>query len=53
MGGTTFFGILNRSDGRVVIASASGAEDLGLNPSRVKLMALKLVFTAFLLDAQH
>ena len=41
------------SDGRVVRASASGAVDLGLIPSRVKPMTLKLVFTASLLDAQH
>ena len=43
----------NSSDGRVVKVSASGAVDLGLIPSRVKPIALKLVFTAFLLDAQH
>ena len=43
----------NSSDGRVVRASASGAVDLGLIPSRVKSMTLKLVFTAFLLEAQH
>ena len=36
----------NSSDGRVVKASASGAVDLGLIPSRVKPMNLKLVFTA-------
>ena len=35
-----------------VRASASGAVDLGLIPSRVKSMTLKLVFTVFLLDAQ-
>ena len=34
-------------------ASASRAADLGLIPSRVKPMTLKLVFTASLLDAQH
>ena len=34
-------------------ASASGAVYLGLFPSRVKPMTLKLVFTASLLDAQH
>ena len=34
-------------------ASASGAVDLGLIPSRVKPMTLKSVFTASLLDAQH
>ena len=38
---------------RVVKASASEAVDLGLITSRVKLMTLKLVFTASLLDAQH
>ena len=41
------------SDGQVVRASASGAIDSGLIPSRVKLMTLKLVSTASLLDAQH
>ena len=41
------------SDGRVVRASASGDVHLGLIPSRVKPMTLKLLFTAFLLDAQH
>ena len=34
-------------------ASASGAEDSGLIPSRAKPMTLKLVFTASLLDVQH
>ena len=34
-------------------ASASGLVDLGSIPSRVKPMALKLVFTASLLDVQH
>ena len=43
----------NSSDGRVVRASASGAVDLSLIPSRVKPMTLKLVFTASPLDAQH
>ena len=38
---------------RVVRASFSGAVDLGLILSRFKLMTLKLVFTASLLDAQH
>ena len=50
------FGFLfdfNTSDGRVVRASASGAVDLGLIPNRVKPLTLKLVFTAFLHDAQH
>ena len=42
-----------RSDGRVVRASASGAADTGLIPSRVKLMIIKLVFTTSLFDAQH
>ena len=43
----------NSSDGRVVRASASRVVDLGLIPSWVKPMTLKLVFTASLLDAQH
>ena len=34
-------------------ASASEAVDLGLIPSRVKPITLKLVFTASLLDPQH
>ena len=48
-------GILNHlnEDGRVVRASASGAVDSGLIPSRFKPMTLNLVFTAPLLDAQH
>ena len=37
----------------MVKASASGVVDLGLIPSRVKPMTLKLVFTASLLDAQR
>ena len=37
----------------MVRAFTSRAVNLGLFPSRVKLMTLKLVFTAFLLDAQH
>ena len=41
------------SDSQVVRASASGAVDLGLIPSRVKPMALKLVFTASLRGVQH
>ena len=45
--------IIYGSDGRVVRASASEAVDLGLIPSRVKPMTLKLVFTASLFDAQH
>ena len=43
----------NSSDGRVATASASGAADLGLIPSRIKPVTLKLVFTAFVLDAQR
>ena len=41
------------SVGRVIRASASGVVDLGLIPSWVKPMTLKLVFTASLLDVQH
>ena len=37
----------------MVRASASGAVDLGLIPSRLPPMTLKLVFTASRLDAQH
>ena len=37
----------------MVKASTLVAVDLGLIPSRVKPMTLKLVFTASLLDAQH
>ena len=37
----------------MVRASASGAIDSGLIPSRVKPMALTLVFTASPLDVQH
>ena len=37
----------------MVRASAFGAVDSGLIPSRVIPMALKLVFTVSLLDAQH
>ena len=44
---------MNSSDDQVVRASASGAVDSGLIPSRVKAMILKLLFTAFLLRAQH
>ena len=43
----------NISDGRGVKASASGAVDSSLIPSRVKPMTLKLAFTASLFDAQH
>ena len=45
--------MFNSSDGRVVRASASGALDVGLIPSRVKPVTVKLVFTASLFDAQH
>ena len=42
------------SDGRVVRASSFGdVVDLGLIPSRVKPITLKLVFTVSLLDAQR
>ena len=41
------------SDCRVVRASASTDVDLGLIPSRVKPVTLKLVFTASLLHAPH
>ena len=44
---------IHSSDGREVRTSASEFVDLGLFPSRVKPMTLKLVFTASLLDAQH
>ena len=50
---TTVFATVASSDGRVVRASASGAVDAGLILSRVKPTTLKLVFTAFRLDAQH
>ena len=46
----------NSSDGRVGRASASGAVDLDLIPSRVKSVTLQLVFilkSLVLLDAQH
>ena len=46
-------GSWNSSVSRVVRAFASAAVDLGLNPSRVTQMTLKLVFAASLLDAQH
>ena len=45
--------IFHCSDGRVVRASASETVDLGLIPSRIKPMTLKLALTASLLDAQH
>ena len=41
------------TDGRVVIASASGAIDSSLILSRDKPVTLKLVFTAFLLCVKH
>ena len=41
------------SDGRVVRASTSGTANSGLIPSRVKPMALKFIFSASPLDAQH
>ena len=40
-------------EGRVVKASASKPVDSGLIPSRFKPLALKLIFTASLLDVQH
>ena len=45
-------GANNSSDGRVVRASACGAVESGLIPSRVKPITLKSVFTASLLDVQ-
>ena len=55
--GISHLGVVNRwpaspRQARVVRASASGAVDLGLIPSRAKPMTLKLVFTAYLLDTQ-
>ena len=44
---------LNSSDGRVIRASALEAVDMGLIPSRVKPMTLKLIFTASPLDTQY
>ena len=43
----------NSFDGRVDRASAPKPKNLGLIPSQVKPMTLKLVFTASLLGAQH
>ena len=43
----------NSSEYRMVRASASGAIDSGLTPSRAKPMTLELAYTASLLDAQH
>ena len=45
--------IFEIAHGRVVRVSASGAVDLGLIPSRVKPMTLRLDFAASLLNAQH
>ena len=45
--------LCNASNGRVDRASASGVKDLGLISSRVKLMTVKLLFAASLLDTQH
>ena len=50
------YDIYDRSDGRVVRASASGVVDSGLIASQVKPMTLELIFTYFLFDvhiAQH
>ena len=44
---------IDNSDGRVVRSSASGAEDCGLIPRRVKPIIFKLILRASLLDAQH
>ena len=49
----TIIKLLNSSDGRLVRAFASVAGDVGLIPSRVKPMTLKLVVTASVFDAQH
>ena len=52
-GETTFNSVdgkINSSDHQVVRACASGAVDSSLIPSRVKPMALNVVFTASLLD---
>ena len=43
----------NSSGDQVVRASASEAVVLGLIQNRVKSMTVQLIFTAFLLDAQH
>ena len=53
---TTVPATVANSDGQMVGKSIhywSCRVDSGLIPSRVKPMTLKLVFTAFLLDAQH
>ena len=50
---TTVPAMLASSDSRVVRASACGAVDSVLIPSRVKPMTSKLVFTASVIDAQH
>ena len=44
---------INSSDGRADRASAAGAVDSGLIPSRVKPMTSKYAFTASLLDVRH
>ena len=49
----TSVSILNSSDGQVVRASASGAVDSGLIPSRVEPMTIKLEFLASLHDVQR
>ena len=41
------------ADAGVAMASASGAVNSAFIPRKVKPMTLKLVFTAFMLDAQH
>ena len=48
----TGVGLIN-SDGRVIRAFAFGAVKVGLIPNRVKAIALILLFTASLHDAQH
>ena len=45
--------ISSKSDGRVRRAIASEIVDLGIIPSPVKPKTQKLVFTAFLFNAQH
>ena len=44
---------VNSSDGRMVRASTSGAVHFGSIRSWAKLVSVKLVFTASLLDAQR
>ena len=48
--GTPVMNTNNITDGRVTRAPASGAVEVGLIPSRVKPITLKLVFTASLLQ---